>query len=161
MISSTSESSKLRRRTFLPTSNCATPCSLAICELLQRVCIQIFLDRLSLLGFFEVLIMLPKAFLSAFSGFSSSDWASFLAASTYLSVPAFFRYASSPTLVKALFGPSAGSNWFTKRSHGKSTHSPQWLTECLFAQVKSWHSPQKGCPFSEAQPEQCGVFFFV
>jgi len=75
-----------------------------------------------------------------------------------LCVPTFLRYANSPALVKALFCPCAGSNWFTNKSHGKSSQIPQCSTLPV-AQACSLHSPQKGCPFWLPHPEQLGFSF--
>ena len=66
-----------------------------------------------------------------------------------------FTVRNSPALVKALFSPCAGSNWFTNKSHGKSPQTPQCSTLPV-AQSCSLHSPQKGCPFWLPHPEQVG-----
>ena len=87
--------------------------------------------------------------LSSFSDISMNFW-----------VPTLLRYAKSPALVKTLFCPCAGSNWFTNRSHGKSSQIPQCSTLPV-AQACSLHSPHKGCPFWLPHPEQlCFSFLF-
>ena len=85
--------------------------------------------------------------LSSFSNISMNFW-----------VPTFLRYARSPALVKTLFCPCAGSNWFTNKSHRKSSQIPQCSTLPV-AQACSLHSPQKGCPFWLPHPEQLGFSF--
>jgi len=85
--------------------------------------------------------------LSSFSDISMNFW-----------VPTLFRYAKSPALVKTLFCPCAGSNWFTNKSHGESSQTPQCSTLPV-AQACSLHSPQKGCPFWLPHPEQLGFSF--
>jgi len=82
---------------------------------------------------------------------------SFLTNSTYFSVPAFFRYAKNPALVKALLCPCSGSYWSTNKLHGKSLHRPQCSTSCSEAQAYSLHSPQNGFPLWVPHPEQCGI----
>ena len=91
----------------------------------------------------------PRSSLSSLSDISVNLWA-----------PTLFRYAKSPALVKTLFCPCAGSNWFTNKSHGKSPQTPQCSTLPV-AQACSLHSPQKGCPFWLPHPEQlCFSFLF-
>ena len=84
--------------------------------------------------------------------------ASFWDISMNFLVPTLLRYAKSPALVKTLFCPYAGSNWFTNKSHGNSSQSPQCSTLPV-AQACSLHSPQKGCPFWLPHPEQLGFSF--
>ena len=60
--------------------------------------------------------------------------------------------------MKTLFCPCAGSNWFTNKSHGNSSQSPQCSTLPV-AQAYSLHSPQKRCPFWLPHPEQLGFSF--
>lgn len=90
--------------------------------------------------------------------FCSSSCASLWDISMNLWVPTLLRYAKSPPLVKTLFCPCAGSNWSTKRSHGKASHIPQCSTRS-FAQAYNLHLPQKGSPFWLPHPEQFGFSF--